>query len=440
MLYEFRRFGLSTCNIILFFYTVLSTQSCIAEDKLAPINIQDTYDNSTNISNPLSLKKVIELAIENNPKVKSAIATLPVAEAKLVITKYIPNPIVGANSELIKSGSTHPLQIGQSLELGRKRYWRVQVAKNEVSKTELEIAKVLWETRAKAHISYAILSVSKNLIDLANARLNFYNSLLEIAEKRFHAGDASGLEIDRTNMELLSAENDLDEAGKKLKRATVELNGLLGQQVDTQLILEDSEKLKPKTLISEYQPIRELINKAVEKRLEAAILEKDYGITRARLKKARWERIPNLYVEGGPARPSFHDNIWGPYIGTQVELPVFNRKQGEIKEAKAQLEYLDKEKIRIENEINIEVKNALQDLELSEKQVGRFEQNLLGQSEDILDAIKKGYQIGKLTLTDVLNAEQKNRDLKQKYLESLLNYQIALASLEYAVGVPIYEQ
>jgi len=439
MAHKFRKFGLSVCNMILFLYVVLNTQNCVAEDKPIPINIPDTYNNSKDISGPLPLKRVIELAIENNPKVRSAIATLPVAEAKLIISKYIPNPIIGANTEFVKQGSIHPVQIGQSLELGRKRYWRIQIAKNEISKTELEIAKILWETRAKAHISYAILSVSKNLIDLASERLNFYNSLLDIAEKRFHAGDASGLEIDRTNMELLSAENDLDEAGKKLKRATVELNGLLGQQVDTQLILEDSEKLKPKTLISEYEPIKELINKAIGKRLETAILEKEYGITRAKLKQARWERIPNVYVEGGPARPNYHDNIWGPYIGTQVELPLFNRKQGEIKEAKAQLEYLDKEKARIETEINVEVKSALQDLELSEQQVGRFEKKLLGQSEDILDAIKKGYQIGKLTLTDVLNAEQKNRDLKQKYLESLLNYQIALASLEYAVGVPVYE-
>lgn len=393
----------------------------------------------SDISNKLTLKGAIEIAVEKNPRAQSAIATLPVAEAMLVIAKYFSNPVINSNAEFVKQGSIHPVQIGQTFELGRKRHWRIQIAKGEISKTELEIAKVIWEVRAKAHIAYALLSVSEDLYNLANERVSFYKSLLDITSKRYQAGAASGLELDRTSMEVLSAENDLDEAEKRLKRARVEFNGILGQNQDIKLDVDDSEKLKPKILINEYEPAKKCIEEALQKRLEIAILEKDFGITRAQLKKARWDRIPSLYIEGGPARPNYHDNIWGPYFGAGFEVPLFNRKQGEIKEAKAQLEFLEKERYRTESEINVEVKNATQDLELSERQVERFEQKLLGQSENILEAIKKGYHIGKLTLTDVLNAEQKNRDLKQKYFESLLNYQISLASLEYAVGVPIFE-
>ncbi|MBI2995226.1 MAG: TolC family protein [Candidatus Melainabacteria bacterium] len=407
-------------------------------------NAKDVQDNFIQLKDnepqgKISLKKALEIANENNPKVQAIVATLPVAEAKLIIAKYIPNPVIGANTELVKSGSTHPGQLGQTFELGRKRYWRIQIAKGEISKTELEIAKVLWETRAKTHIAYANLSISENLFNLASGRRDFYKSLLEISEKRYQAGSASGLDVDRTNIELLSAENDLDETNKKLKRAKVDFKGILGQKQDTELEVEGPESLKPKIFTKDYKPLKKVIEEATEKRLEAAILEKDFGITRAKLKKARWERVPNLYIEGGPAKPSFRDSVWGPYFGTQFEVPLFNRKQGEIKEAKAQIEYLAKERKRIENEINMEVKGALVDLELSETQIERFESKLLTSSENILEAIKKGYEIGRLTLTDVLNAEQKNRDLRQKYLENLLNYQIALASLEYAVGVPILE-
>ena len=417
----------------------IQVYKCFAQDKNnSLIQLESTNPTVSNSRN-LSLKDSLEIANENNPVVKAAIATLPVAEAKLIIAKYIPNPIINSNAELVKSGSIHPIQIGQTFEIGRKRYWRIQIAKNEISKNELEVAKVLWETRAKVHTAYAGLSISKELFNLAQERLNFYKTLVEITRKRFQAGDVSGLELDRTNMELLSAENDLDEIEKRLKRARVDFNGLLGQKQDAEFSLEDTESLKPKFPIKDYAPLKNALDEAVNKRLEIAILEKDFGITRAKLKKARWERLPNLYVEGGPAMPSYHDNIWGPYFGTGLELPVFNRKQGEIKEAKAQIEFLEKDRKRIENEINIEVKNSLQDLELSENQVERFEQNLLGQSQNILEAIQKGYQIGRLTLTDVLNAEQKNRDLKQKYFGSLFDYQIALASLEYSVGAPIYE-
>ncbi len=117
---------------------------------------------------------------------------------------------------------------------------------------------------------------------------------------------------------------------------------------------------------------------------------------------------------------------------------MFNRKQGEILQAKAQIDYLQREEERIKHDISIDVINSVKDLEVREEQLQRFQDELLADSEDILKMIKIGYQKGKLSLTDVLNAEQSNRDLKQKYFESLYNYQFALASLEYAVGVPLY--
>lgn len=421
----------------------LTTIICLSAKVIAEDNDKETGEsenlNLTNQkNNTLTLKQALDEAMQNNHHVKSAIATLPVAEAFLIIAKYIPNPIVGANSELVKGGSIHPIQVGQTIELGRKRYWRVKIAKEQISKTELQIAKVLWETHTEVHSNYANLAIGLELFNLAKARTDFYKSLVDIAEKRFKAGDISKLELSRANMQLLSAENDLSEFSGRLKRAKVNFNHILGYQADSEIYLEKPEELKPKIKIKEYKPINEIISEALAKRLELSILERDFGITRAQLKKSKWERLPNLYFEAGPARPDFHENVWGPYIGTAFELPVFNRRQGEIKQAQAQVEFLTKERERIEHDINIEIANSLKDLEVREEQVERFQENLLGQSENILEMIKEGYGKGKLSLTDVLNAEQLNRDLKEKYLESLLNYQLGLASLEYAVGVPLY--
>lgn len=386
----------------------------------------------------LSLKDAIDIAMENNHHVKSAIATLPIAEAQLIIAKYRPNPVVGANSEIVSGGSTHPLQVGGQIEIGRKRYWRIKVAKEEISKRELEIAKVLWEIHTEVHSTYAALSAGLKLFELAKERKDFYVSLLDVAQKRYQAGDISMLELERAKIELLRAENDLADFDERLKRAKVDFNHILGREAVAEVVLEDPEKLKPKIKLDEYDPLENVLNQALNKRLEMAILEKDFGITRAKLKKAFWEKIPNLYIEGGPARPNYHSNVWGPYVGAQVEVPIFNRKQGEITEAKAQVEYLQKEKERIQHDIAIDVANSLRELEVREKQVGNFEGKLLSESENIIEMIRMGYKRGKLSFTDVLNSEQQNRDIKVKYIESLLNYQLALAELEYAVGIPLY--
>ncbi len=422
-----------------FIFQLFLDKSFAIPIELEKENILGTNDSETLIkkSGLLTLKEALDLAMENNHHIKSAIATLPIQEANLIIAKYRPNPIINSNDELVKGGSIHPLQLGQTLELGRKRHWRIEIAKQQISKTELEIRKILWEIHTQVHIAYADLAIGLELFNLAKARTDFYKSLAEIAQKRFIAGDVSKLELDRTNMQFLSAENELSKFEGRLKKSNVNFNHELGLSPDSDTILEGSDKSKPRMKLNQYQGFDKIVDEALQKRLEIAILEKDFGIKRSELKKAQWDRLPNFYIEGSVVKPSFRDNIWGPYIGGQFELPVFNRKQGEIKQARAQIEYLQKEEERIKHDIKIDVANAVYDVEITEQQIQRFEEKLLSNSTDILEMIKTAYEKGKLSLTDVLNAEQQNRDLRQNYLESLLNYQVSLASLEYATGTPL---
>ena len=404
---------------------------------LQPIcNALITQDKIETLSK-LNVQGAIDYAIKNNKQIKALSATLPVTEANLIIAKYRPNPILASQNEAVKNGSLHPLQAAVPLELGLKRHYRIKVAKEQISKTELEIRKAIWEIHTQVHGLYSSVVVLNDLIELAKERKEFYEKLLQISNDRLGAGDISGLDIERANLELLTAENELNELQGKLKQAKIDFNLLLGVSPDDEVLLEEANDLKPKEKLSENPTINELHTEALKNRLEIAILEKDYGITEAQLKQARWEKIPNIVIEGGAVKPSVGTNIWGPYLAAQAEIPVFNRKQGEIKKAKAQLGYLEKEEDRLKLLIQSQISDALQYFKVREEQLKRYEEKLLGQSKNILELIEFGYQRGKLSLTDVLNAEQKNREVKQTYLQSILNYQIALSNLEYAFGVPL---
>jgi cobalt-zinc-cadmium efflux system outer membrane protein len=397
----------------------------------------ETLPVESEIPSKLSIQEAIDYAIKNNKQIKALSATLPVTEANLIIAKYRPNPILSSQNELVKQGSLHPAQVAVPLELGLKRHYRMKVAKEQISKTELEIRKAVWETHTQVHGAYSQVAVLEDLIGLAKQRKEFYEKLIQITKDRFEAGDISELDVDRANIELLTAENELNEFQGKLKQAKIDFKLLLGIKSENEITLEDVKTLKPKEKISENPIINELQTDVLKNRFEIAILEKEYGITKAQLKQAKWEIIPNLTIEGGAVKPSVGTNIWGPYLAAQAEIPVFNRKQGEIKRAKAQLDYLEKEEDRLKLVIESEISNALQYFKVREEQLQRYEEKLLGQSKNILELIEFGYQKGKLSLTDVLNAEQKNREVKQAYLQSVLNYQVAFSNLEYAFGVPL---
>ncbi len=386
----------------------------------------------------LSFDNAKELAVKNNKEIQSKLSTLPISQTSLIVAKYRPNPIISSQNELVTGGSLHPIQMALPIELGKKRFYRQEVAKEEIAKTELEINKLIWETHIKVHPYYTSVVVLSDLLILAEDRKNFYKDLYKISKDRYDAGDTSKLDFDRSYLEVLASENYVNEIEAKLIQAEINLKQLLGLSPKQEITLDvKQEDLKPIEILSTKTEMSEYMNGAVANRLEIAILEKDYGIKRAQLKQSQWDKVPNLQVEAGVVHPSIGDDNWGPYIAAQAELPIFNRKQGEIKKAKAELEYLDREKDRLDLSIKSEIENAFFSFQTREKQLRRFEENALSQSQNILESIQFGYKQGQLTLTDILNAEQKHREIKENYLQSILNYQIALADLEYALGAEL---
>lgn len=420
-----RLFLISTTKLAFLLLTLLCT-----------CNVALANTNGTELK--LSFITAKDLAIKNNKEIQAKLSTLPITQTNLIVAKYRPNPIIASQNELVTGGSLHPIQMALPLEIGKKRFYRQEVAKEEIAKTELEINKLIWETHIKVHPYYTSVVVLQDLLVLAEGRRKFFQDLYDIAKDRYEAGDASKLDFDRSYLEVVASENYVNEIEAKLAQAKINLTQLLGLSPKQQIVLDvKQEDLKPTEILSTRTEMQSYMNGALAKRLEVAILERDYGIKRAQLKQSEWEKIPNLVVEGGVVHPSVGDDNWGPYVALQTELPIFNRKQGEIKRAKAELEYLDREKDRLDLSIKSEIENAFVNFQTREKQLRRFEQNALSQSQNILESIQYGYKQGQLTLTDILNAEQKNREIKENYLQSILNYQIAFADLEYALGAEL---
>jgi outer membrane protein TolC len=70
-------------------------------------------------------------------------------------------------------------------------------------------------------------------------------------------------------------------------------------------------------------------------------------------------------------------------------------------------------------------------------QVDLYGQSLVPSARKLEDLAEQSYQAGKANLLTVLSAQRDVQNAQQRYLESLLAAQHALASLEETVGVSI---
>lgn len=124
-------------------------------------------------------------------------------------------------------------------------------------------------------------------------------------------------------------------------------------------------------------------------------------------------------------------------LGASIPLPLFDRNQGGILEArhnltKAQAEHRS-ERVRIITELN----TAYQTLAKSYSEATNLKKNVLPLAESAYEASRMGYAKGKFEYLEVLDAQQTLFEARGQYVEALAAYHQAVAEVERLIAEPL---
>jgi cobalt-zinc-cadmium efflux system outer membrane protein len=197
-------------------------------------------------------------------------------------------------------------------------------------------------------------------------------------------------------------------------------------RISSEGFIPEMEKLKNIELIRVLQLARQQ-----RPDLKAAMLEESYASGRYDYERAR--RIPDLHLTGGYDRGgNFMLNFIG--FGVAMDLPVFDRNQGNIKHARIEM---DKSKIRTGEKTlraEAEIAEAYQKLTLFKV----FYEQIDPGYEDGLDVLLESYtknlihkNISLLEYLDLQNAYLSNKKI---ILDAQLELNKALENLQYTIG------
>lgn len=249
------------------------------------------------------------------------------------------------------------------------------------------------------------------------------------------AGVAAG---ERSELDASLAELDLAEARRRERRARTaleaarrELCTLLGLPSAYPLRLEASEK-PAEVAVYEDLTDGELERRLLEGRFELRAAEAAYRRAEEELRLAVLEQIP-----GPKVGPSFERDSGGGHtlgVGLGIEVPLFDRKQGEIKEKRARRDRLRAEYAAVLHRLLAEaegarerVRRAKLDLEAQEREL----LPILARSESL---VEEAFRARELSLNEFATARERALRLRLDYLEALFAYRSGLAELEAALG------
>jgi len=377
----------------------------------------------------LTFEDIYERAERDNLLIRAVRLRRAVAEAEIIIAGERPNPdFISAYTRTEPRLNTF---LSQLVELGGKRGRRIDVARNELELTGLELDAALRTLRHDVRAAYFNILLARNNVDLGQQALDQAKELADIAQARFEAGDIAQFEVLQANLAVSRATNDLGRLENAELVAGATLNQLLNRPADAPLDLRD-------TLFGKLAPIStlDLIQRALIRNVELRTAEQQIATEESRLRLARAQRVPDLTLQPGleyfdslyPGRPGFNMQV-------TVPLPIFNRQKGEIRKSSATLDQLRAERDAARQRISSEIGRAALSLESARQQVDFYETRLLPDAERVRQMAIESYRAGQTGILSVIDATRNARDVRQAYLQALFDYQSALADLEQAAGV-----
>jgi outer membrane protein, heavy metal efflux system len=377
----------------------------------------------------LSLNDAMARAFEANRTILAARTARAIDVAGVRAAGQRPNPDV--SFEYAKETPHWAFTGAMPLDLTGKRQRRIDVANATLAVTEAETARISADVRADVRRAYYQAVGATRRVANAQELEAIQSRARDAAQDRFQTGAAPRLEALQASLALAQAQNEVAAARGDLNAARADLNALLAYPLDAAPALADPlDAGRLPTLQAATQQV--LAGNA-----ELQVLEKRLVEARARVALAKAMRRPDPIVTAALTYDSPPDFVYGWRAGASVALPIFTTGRPEIAIAEATLARTVADRDARVSQIAGAVSAALARATAARQAVERYQTQILPASLQVEQMAEESYRAGQTGLPAYLQTLQAARDIRRAALQAGLDYQLALADLERAMGTPL---
>lgn len=385
----------------------------------------------------LSLEMATEILMARNPTLLRERQIIAAARGGLVAAQKRPNPEFDLSSESYPLFESNPgpfinnsetiLRIGQTIETAGKRRKRTAVAMQDVQVSESSLEDVSRQLKLELKNRYFAVSLAKAQYALAQEILSEYDKIVKVNEARYKQGEVSGFEFSRLQTERLRFFSDVVDSELQLKNSKVALLELLGADPGvTDFDVTDALKSAPIPM-----PLEDLVQQALQTRADLIAQRQRVERGSRELTFQKSQAIPNITPSFGYKRNLAQNAV---AFGVNIPLPLFNRNQGGIAQAGAQLEQQRYEQSRVELGVRRDVQQAFNSVQAQNQRLEALEKTYVPSAKQARDISEASYRLGALELIGFLDVQRAYREALRSYNQALFDQRAAVSLLEAAIG------
>jgi len=387
--------------------------------------------SSNSASQPLTLTEALALAEQYSPRLHAAAARSAQAVAAMKTAKAYTNPQVeyfaGHQSSRAVSAPGAPgiLQhyaAYQTVEIPSERRARQTVSR--LAHVSSDFSQATERLSVVSDVKHAFFDVLRRKEEIAQAQENLalVEDLRRRVEVEVRVGEKGRLELTRAEAELARAHFMVRSAQIHLADSIAVLRVTIAAPADKNL--DPQGNLEPAIQLAPLPQLRDIVL-----RTHPAIEQSrtDVKESEAVLQHERSLRLPQPVFFGEYERqPDL--TFWR--AGVTIPLPLWDRRRGQIEEAKATIRESDSNLDQRQLEIISALERAYEQYQLADQQVNALQAGSLHEAESAVEAAQSAYHFGERGIVEVLDAQRVLQSVRSDLIDAQFARQSALVDLE----------
>lgn len=407
----------------------------------AELSVQETGD--------LTLRDAINLALLRNPELASFAKEMRALEGATLQAGLLRNPELSVNvenpgniqklsgdinsqdsvsQEVVQQLTT--IRIGQLIELGGKRAARVGAARlnEELAARDYESRRV--EIIARVANVFTEVLAGQERLKLAEETRQLAQNVVDTVVLRVQAGKVPPIEETRAKVGLSTARIEFEQAQRDLISARKRLALLWDSAVPQ--FAKALGTLETSIAPPDFQTLQ---NRVLENPMALRAM-KNIEHRKALVEVEQTRRIPNLTLNAGAVH---HAQLGGTtaVAGVMIPLPLFDRNQGNLKEAYQRVDKAVDEQVATDIRLRTELAQSYETMSAVWNEINILRDEILPGARSAFNVMRRGYELGKFGLLELLDAQRVLFQNQLLYVRALANYQRLINDIERLIAAPI---
>lgn len=389
-------------------------------------------------SRSLRLAAALQRALATNPRLTAADRDIGIATGRRLQAGAVPNPEVSFELDnALGSGSYRglrsaetTLQLSQLIELGGKRDARIAAGSAELEAARWQQVALRLEILSDTAVAFFSVLAAQRRITIYDGHIAALQRLTPLLQRRVEAGASPPAEVARAQIAADLVRADRERARTALAIARLELAALMGQ--DSPAFPQVAGDLSITGRPPSFQVVRRALDGNPQLvRFTALRAQRDAELLLERLKP-----VPDL--RAGVAWRHFRETDDNAVrLGISVPLPVWDRNLGNIHAARETRAKVEAELAVARATLLLTLGRAYENLAGAAREIEILRQSALPNVKRAVESMESGYSQGRFTLLELLDVQSSAAQAALREAEALLNYHVALATIEGLTGRPL---